>query len=81
MEETIRKFRILNGNKEFLGAAPEPEKLTWTMKLLTQIRRDYQYDLLADGLARDVSAYCRWQGIYLDNQWCCRWSTSPLFKK
>jgi hypothetical protein len=51
MEETVRKFRILNWNKEFIGAAPEPEKLTRTTKLLTQIRRDYQYDLLADGLA------------------------------
>jgi hypothetical protein len=54
MEETIRKFRILNRNKEFLGAAPEPEKLTRTTKLLTQIRGDYQYDLLADGLAIPV---------------------------
>lgn len=54
MEETIRKFRILNQNKEFLGAAPEPEKLARTTKLLIQIRRDYQYDLLADGLAIPV---------------------------
>ena len=54
MEETVRKFRILNWNKEFLGAAPEPEKPTRTTKLLTQIKRDYQYDLLADGLAIPV---------------------------
>ena len=54
MEETFRKFRILNWNKEFLSATPEPEKLTRTTKLLTQIRRDYQYDLLADGLAIPV---------------------------
>ena len=54
MEETIRKFRILNWNKEFLSAAPEPEKLTRTTKLLTQIRRVYQYDLLVDGLAIPV---------------------------
>ena len=54
MEETVRKFRILNWNKKFLGAALEPEKLTRTTKLLTQIRRDYQYDLLVDGLAIPV---------------------------
>ena len=41
MEKTVRKFRILNRNKEFLGAAPEPEKLTRTIKLLTQMRRYY----------------------------------------
>ena len=35
MEETVRKFRVLNRNKEFLGAAPKPEKLTRATKLLT----------------------------------------------
>ena len=54
MEETVRKFRVLNLNKEFLSALPEPEKLVWTMKLSIQMRRDYQYDLLADGSAIPV---------------------------
>src|SRR6266853_470355 len=49
MEETVRKFRVINLNEEFLGAAPEPGRLAWTTKLLIQIRMDYQYELLADG--------------------------------
>ena len=48
MEETVKKFRVINLNEEFLGAAPEPGRLAWMTKLLIQIRRDYQYKLLAD---------------------------------
>ena len=67
MEETIRKFRVLNWNKEFLGAAPEPEKLTRTTKLLTQMRRDYQYDLFAGGLAIPVPLV--WEKDNNPHQW------------
>src|SRR6267154_1615478 len=54
MEETVRKFRIINLNKQFLGAMPEPGRLVRTTKLLIQMRKDYQYDLLTDGSAIPV---------------------------
>ena len=54
MEETVRKFRIINLNEEFLSAVPKPEKLARMTKLLIQMRKDYQYDLLADRSAIPV---------------------------
>ena len=54
MEETVRKFRVLNLKKELLSASPEQEKLTQTMKLLIQMRKNCQYNLLVDGSAIPV---------------------------
>jgi hypothetical protein len=50
MEETVKKFKVINMNEEFLSAAPKPGKLARTTKLLIQMRKDYQYELLADRL-------------------------------
>jgi hypothetical protein len=51
LEETVRRFRVLEWNNEVLGAAPEPGRLTRTMKLLVRMRKDYQYDILVEGSA------------------------------
>ena len=54
MEKTIGEFRVISFNEEVLGAAPWPNNLRQTLKLLAQMRKDYQYDILAEGLAIPV---------------------------
>ena len=49
MEKTIREFRVVSFNEEILRAAPRPDNLRWTSKLLAQMRKDYQSDVAADG--------------------------------
>ena len=51
LEETVRRFKVLELNNEVLGAAPKLGRLTRTMKLLVQMRKDYQYDILVEGSA------------------------------
>ena len=54
MERTIGEFRIISFNEEILGAAPQPNNLKQTSKLLAKMRRDDQYNVVAEGLAIPV---------------------------
>ena len=54
MEKTIKEFRIVSSNGDIIGAAPRPENLARTSKLLFKLRRDYQYEFIGDGLAIPV---------------------------
>jgi len=54
MEKTIKEIRIISSNGDIISAAPQPENLTRTSKLLFKLRRDYQYKFLGDGLAIPV---------------------------
>src|ERR1700677_3388386 len=54
MEKTIGEFRVISFNEEVLGVAPRPDNLKRTSKLLALMRSDYQYDLIAEGLAVPV---------------------------
>src|SRR6202050_5582990 len=49
MERTIGEFRVVSFNEEVLGEAPRPDNLRWTLKLLAQMRKDYQSDIPAKG--------------------------------
>ena len=51
MERTIGEFRVISFNEEVLGAAPQPDSLRRTLRLLAQMGKDYQYNVLAEGSA------------------------------
>ena len=54
MEKTVQEFRIIGVNGKIIGAAPQPEKLTWITRLLMSMRKNYQYKTLADVLVIPV---------------------------
>ena len=54
MEETVGKFRIASVDGKILGAAPRPENLVKATKLLAKLGKDYQYEVLIDGLSIPV---------------------------
>src|ERR1700683_2466286 len=49
MERTIGEFRVVSFNEEVLGAAPQPDNLGQTSKLLAQMRKAYQSNIAAEG--------------------------------
>ena len=50
MEETVGKFKVASVDGKILGAAPRPENLVKATKLLAKLGKDYQYEVLIDGL-------------------------------
>jgi len=54
MEKTIKEFKMISSNGDIIGAAPRPENLARTLKLLFKWRRDNQYEFVCDGLAIPV---------------------------
>ena len=55
MEDVIGKFRVTSLDGKILGAAPRPENLVKAAKLLAKLGKDYQYEVLIDGLSLPVS--------------------------
>ena len=55
MEDVIGKFRVASVDGKILGAAPRPENLIKATKLLAKLGKDYQYEVLIDGLSIPVS--------------------------
>ena len=54
MEETIGKFKIASVDGKILRASPRPENLVKATKLLAKLGKDYQYEVLIDGLSIPV---------------------------
>lgn len=63
----MKEFRVISVNGNILGAAPRPDNLVRTSKLLGNIRRTYQYDLVDDGLA--IPEPLEWGKNNDPNQW------------
>ena len=57
MEEAIGKFRVACVDGKILGAAPKPENLVRATKLLAKLGKDYQYEVLIDGLSIPIPPY------------------------
>ena len=55
MEDVIGKFRVASVDGKILGAAPRPENLVKATKLLAKLGKDYQYEVLINGLSIPVS--------------------------
>ena len=51
MEETIGKFKVASIDGKILGMAPRPENLVKATKLLAKLGKDYQYEVLINGLS------------------------------
>ena len=67
MEETVQEFRIVGADGNIIGAAPRPEKLARITKLLTNMRKNYQYEILADALIIPVPSI--WGKANNPQQW------------
>ena len=50
MEDAIGKFRVASADGKILGVTPRPENLVKATKLLAKLGKDYQYEVLIDGL-------------------------------
>jgi hypothetical protein len=57
MEKTIQEFRIVRVDGKTIGAAPQPERLARITKLLTSMRKNYQYEILADTMVIPVQPF------------------------
>ena len=53
-EETVGKFKVASVDGKILGAASRPENLVKATKLLAKLGKDYQYEVLIDGLSIPV---------------------------
>ena len=51
MEETVGKFKVASIDGKILRAATRPENLVKATKLLAKLGKDYQYEVLIDGLS------------------------------
>jgi hypothetical protein len=54
MEDTVRKFRVASVDGKILRAAPRPENLVKATKLFAKLGKDYQYEVLINGLSLPV---------------------------
>jgi len=58
MEETIQEFRIIGVDGKIIGATPRPEKLARITKLMTRMRKNYQYKILNNTLITPSLPIC-----------------------
>jgi hypothetical protein len=54
MEDAIGKLRVANIDGKILRVAPRPENLIKATKLLAKLGKDYQYEVLINGLSIPV---------------------------
>ena len=67
MEDVIGKFRVTSMDGKILGAAPRPENLVKATKLLDKLGKDYQYEVIIDGLSLPVPPM--WRKYNDSRQW------------